>query len=165
METGQLTDGLLKTLVDAVETVREEFDRWDEPHVRGPGLYILVVDGTPTAYSRPMGNNRWPVERCPNVTGDVDRFAETAKAVGTTQDGAVVVETDGRIEEQMIRLHDLRETDVDAETAVEYRDWMGARHMSAVEASARPSVVATVTLSEENGRVSAFVDGEQHPVA
>ena len=36
---------------------------------------------------------------------------------------------------------------------------MGSRHMSALETSIRPSVVATVTLSEETGRVSVFRDG------
>jgi DNA integrity scanning protein DisA with diadenylate cyclase activity len=32
--------------------------------------------------------------------------------------------------------------------------------MSAIETSVRPEVVATVTLSEETGRVSVFRDGE-----
>jgi len=41
---------------------------------------------------------------------------------------------------------------------------MGARHMSALEASTRTNVVATITLSEENGRVSVFVDGEHRMV-
>jgi len=40
-----------------------------------------------------------------------------------------------------------------------YEDWMGSRHMSPLETSLRPAVVATVTLSEESGRVSVFQDG------
>jgi DNA integrity scanning protein DisA with diadenylate cyclase activity len=40
-----------------------------------------------------------------------------------------------------------------------YADWMGARHMSAVDTSTRDPVVAAVTLSEEDGRVTVFEDG------
>lgn len=156
----QLADEVLETIVDSLQRVSAAFDRWGEPYVRGPGLYFLVVDGTVTDYSDPMGDNRWPVERCPTVTDDVDQFVDTAKSVGTTCDGAVVVHTDGRIEPQMVRLHDLRaSTDDRVRAEVAYEDWMGTRHMSAVEASARPNVVATATLSEEDGRVSVFVDG------
>ncbi|WEL27507.1 Diadenylate cyclase (plasmid) [Haloferax volcanii] len=36
---------------------------------------------------------------------------------------------------------------------------MGARHMSALETSTREEVVATITLSEEDGRVTVFTDG------
>lgn len=167
MAPEQVADGLLEVLVDAVQRVSQGFDRWDDQYVRGPGLYVLVVDGTPDAYSDPMGHNRWPVEECQNVTDDPDQFVETARSVGTTNDGAIVVNTDGRIEQQMVRLYDLRSTDeTRAEAgAVEYADWMGTRHMSAAEASARSNVVATVTLSEEDGRVSMFVDGEHRPVA
>lgn len=167
MAPKQVTDGLLEVLVDAVQRVSQEFDRWNDQYVRGPGLYVLVVDGTPDAYSDPMGHNRWPVEECQTVTDDPEQFVETAKSVGTANDGAIVVNADGRIEEQMVRLYDLRATD-DARQqtgAVEYADWMGTRHMSAAEASVRPNVVATVTLSEEDGRVSMFVDGEHRPVA
>lgn len=168
MATGQLSDGLVETIVDAVERVSDEFDRWGEPYVRGPGLYVVVVDGTPEAYSEPMGENRWPIEECPTITDDVDRFVDTAKRVGVTRDGAVVVGTDGQIEEQMVRLHDLRAADGSEsgpDVTVEYADWMGTRHMSAVEASVRPNVVATITLSEEDGRVSVFVDGEHQSVS
>ncbi|MFC7020377.1 MULTISPECIES: diadenylate cyclase [Haloarcula] len=44
--------------------------------------------------------------------------------------------------------------------AIEYADWMGTKHMSAIEVSVREEVVATVTLSEENGRMSIFKDGD-----
>jgi len=156
----QIADEVLEAIVDALRRVSAEFDRWGEPYVRGPGLYFLIVDGTATDYSDPMGNNRWPVERCATVTDDLDRFVDTAKSVGTTCDGAVVVHSDGRIQPQMVRLHDLRgDTGEHDGPGVTYEDWMGTRHMSAVEASVRPNVVATATLSEEDGRVSVFVDG------
>ena len=41
-----------------------------------------------------------------------------------------------------------------------YADWMGTRHMSALETSTRDAVFAVVTLSEENGRVTVFRDGD-----
>jgi hypothetical protein len=44
--------------------------------------------------------------------------------------------------------------------AARYADWMGSRHMSAADTSARPDVVTTITLSAENGRVTRFRDGE-----
>ncbi|HET7325334.1 MAG TPA: hypothetical protein VFJ06_13485, partial [Halococcus sp.] len=43
---------------------------------------------------------------------------------------------------------------------IEYADWMGSRHMSALDTSARPEVVTTITLSAENGRVTVFRNGE-----
>jgi DNA integrity scanning protein DisA with diadenylate cyclase activity len=42
---------------------------------------------------------------------------------------------------------------------VEYADWMGTKHLSAAESSVRDAVLAAVTLSEENGRVTVFEDG------
>jgi len=161
----QLADEVVETIVDSLRRVSSEFDRWGESYVRGPGLYFLVVDGTVADYSDPMGENRWPVERCPTVTDDCERFVDTAKSVGTTCDGAVVVHADGRIDPQMVRLHDLRApADDHARPSVTYEDWMGTRHMSAAEASARSNVVATATLSEEDGSVSVFVDGVHRAV-
>lgn len=161
MPTGQRTDGLVETIADALSAVSDEFDHWDQPYVRGPGLYVLVVDGRPAAYSEPMGDARWPVERCDNVLEDPDEFVATAGTVGMSQDGAVVVQADGSIARQMVRLHDRAATDTPGhEEALEFRDWMGARHMSAMDASVRENVVAAVTLSEEDGDVSLFVDGD-----
>jgi hypothetical protein len=37
---------------------------------------------------------------------------------------------------------------------------MSAKHLSAYEASTREGVLAAVTLSEENGRVTVFRDGD-----
>jgi DNA integrity scanning protein DisA with diadenylate cyclase activity len=36
---------------------------------------------------------------------------------------------------------------------------MGTKHLSAVEISTRPEILAAVTLSEENGRVTVFENG------
>ena len=72
------------------------------------------------------------------------------------------VGVDGEIEEQMVRFRDLGTRSEEAELVddVSYEPWMGSRHMSAIETSVRPEVVATVTLSEETGRVSVFRDGD-----
>ena len=62
----------------------------------------------------------------------------------------------------MVRFRNLPEQEfaqTDAVEEIEYADWMGARHMSAVDTSLRRDVVATVTLSEEDGRVAVFKNG------
>lgn len=35
--------------------------------------------------------------------------------------------------------------------SIEYFDWMGTKHLSAVEISVRPDILAAVTRSEKNG--------------
>jgi len=44
--------------------------------------------------------------------------------------------------------------------SIDYADWMGTKHLSALEVSLREEVLASVTLSEENGRVTVFRDGK-----
>ena len=48
---------------------------------------------------------------------------------------------------------------VEGESRTEFTAPMGTRHMSALETSTRKEVVATITLSEEDGRVTVFTDG------
>lgn len=72
----------------------------------------------------------------------------------------MVIAVDGVIEEQMVRFRNLSPQERDElSTEVTYENWMGSRHMSALETSARSEVIATITLSEEDGRVSVFQDG------
>jgi diadenylate cyclase len=108
-----------------------------------------------------MGDNRWPRDGCASVF-DEDAFIDAAGTVSVEQDGGIVVAVDGEVEEQMVRFRDLgtRSGESDLVDDVSYEPWMGSRHMSAIETSVRPEVVATVTLSEETGRVSVFRDGE-----
>lgn len=144
------------------EYVSTDFDGWEEPHVKGPGLYFAVVaDRDYGDYADPMGANEWPTERCHSVC-DEDAFVDAAQTVGLGRDGGVVVAVDGEIESQMVRFRDLGTRSEESELVddVEYEPWMGSRHMSALETSVRPEVVATVTLSEETGRVTVFEDGE-----
>ncbi|WP_241154948.1 diadenylate cyclase [Halorubrum sp. CSM-61] len=74
-----------------------------------------------------------------------------------------MVTADGTIHEQMVRLKDLPEEKrcfADGSRKITYGDWMGARHMSALETSLREEVVTTITLSGETGRVTRFHNGE-----
>ena len=170
MEGGRLLDiayeehGNVNELIDAIIFCLEEisltFQHWDEPYVEGPGLYVAVVSGRSVAsYAVPMGDNRWPVTECRSVLGNLDEFCETARKVAITRDGGVVVSVDGIVQEQMVRFDD-RSADVrETDGLVEYADWMGSRHMSAADTSAREEVIMTVTLSAENGRVTRFTDG------
>ena len=75
----------------AIESISLTFDRWDEKHVRGPGLYFVVVTGVHSgAYADRLGENTWPTETCRVVTEDLDGFVETARTVGFTRDGAII---------------------------------------------------------------------------
>jgi diadenylate cyclase len=149
---------LVRRLLDFAEDLSVSFESWEEPYSKGPGLYVAVVaDHAYDSYTDPMGTNTWPVDACKQVA-DEDAFYEALRTVAFENDGALVVSVDGVIQEQMVRFHDYRD-DVAEDDNLAYEDWMGSRHMSALETSLRPAVVATVTLSEENGRVSVFQDG------
>lgn len=151
-------------VVEIVEWIRytfEElslsFDNWDDEFSRGPGMYVAIVSGRTVAeFADPMGTNRWPVDECPVIDPGVDGFYEAAETVAWTRDGAVVVSVDGVIMSQMVRFRDpVPGSEVES---TDYDPWMGSRHMSALDTSGRPSVVATLTLSEEDGRVTVFRD-------
>lgn len=151
----------VRRLVDIIEfcteTIGLEFDRWNEPHVHGPGLYFAVVSGNSVrGYADVMGESQWPIEDAGDVFEDVFAFYDAAKRVSQSRDGAVVVSVDGTILPQMVRFRNASERRPNSE----YADWMGTRHMSALDTSAREEVVTTVTLSAENGRVTTFQNGE-----
>jgi diadenylate cyclase len=156
----------IEEMVDIVryclEAISLEFDRWGEPHVSGPGFYLVVVSGTSVEeYADPMGANRWPVERCASVFGDIETFHTAAATTAERMDGAVVASIDGVLQERMVRLKDPSRQVLEERNdgPVAYGDWMGARHMSALDTSLRDDVVTAVTLSEEDGRVTVFTDG------
>jgi hypothetical protein len=152
-------EGNVRRLLDFAESISVDFDSWEEPYSKGPGLYIAVVaDHSYDAYADPMGTNTWPVEDCPQLDADDDALYEALEEVAFANDGALVVSVDGVFQEQMVRFRDYRD-DVANDDDLAYQDWMGSRHMSALETSLRPAVVSTVTLSEESGRVSVFEDG------
>ena len=56
------------------------------------------------SYGDSLGENRWPTETCRVVSKDLDRFVEAARTVGFTRDGAVIISTDGTLQEQMVRI-------------------------------------------------------------
>ncbi len=142
------------------ESLSMEFDQWGEQYVSGPSLYLLIVaEINFDAYTDPMGDNRWPVERCRVVTESPDGFMQVARDVAFSRDGAVVVTGDGTIQEQMVRVRSPSREYIREFEDLEYAEWMGAKHMSALETSIREEVLWVITLSEEDGRVTTFLDG------
>jgi hypothetical protein len=142
------------------ESLSMEFDQWGEPYVSGPSLYLLIVaDVNFDAYTDPMGDNRWPVERCQVATESPHGFTQVARDVAFSRDGAIVVTGDGTIQEQMVRVRSPSREYIKEFDHVEYAEWMGAKHMSALETSIREEVLWVITLSEEDGRVTTFLDG------
>ncbi|SFR31065.1 MULTISPECIES: diadenylate cyclase [Halorubrum] len=136
------------------------FDQWDEQYVSGPSLYVLIVaEVNFDEYTDPLGDNRWPVDRCQVVTESPDVFTKVARDVAFSRDGAVVVTGDGTIQRQMVRVRSPFEEEVPGVAALEFPDWMGTKHMSALETSLRDDVLWAITLSEEDGRVTTFLDG------
>lgn len=150
---------ILDRVTYCVEAVSLGFDRWDDAHAKGPGLYIVVERGPTAESTEPMGANHWPVADCSTVFDEIETVFEATREVAYACDGAVVVHPNGRVEEQMVRLKQLGAVDDAMPDTLPYEDWMGARHMSALETSTRESVYAVVTLSEEDGRMSIFRDG------
>ena len=151
---------LIELVTYSVESISLGFDRWEEPYVRGPSLYFVLVSGTHAReYADPLGENTWPVDTCRVVTEDLDAFVDAAESVAFERDGAVIVSADGTVQEQMVRIKSPSPGTID-EDGVQYADWMGTKHLSAVESSVREEVLAAVTLSEETGRVTVFEDGD-----
>jgi hypothetical protein len=160
LERYATSQALMDQIRYTAESLSMEFSRWDEPHVSGPSLYFLVVADLDFGdYTDPLGANRWPVERCRVVTEDAESFTRVARDVAFNCDGAVVVTGDGTVQEQMVRVRSPASTDADDADDLEYPDWMGTKHLSALETSARNGVLWGVTLSEEDGRVTTFIDG------
>ena len=161
-ETHDGVQELIDCLLHSLESISLNFDRWGEQYVKGPGMYIAVVTGpSVAAFADPMGDNTWPTDRCRDVCMNLDTFYETAQQVAMNCDGAVVVSVDGVVQQQMVRFTDLMPGELENVDPAdsEYEDWMGSRHMSALDTSRRPNVVSTLTLSEETGRVTIFESG------
>lgn len=151
---------LMDLLRYTAETLSIEFDRWGEQYITGPGLYFLIVaDINYGDYTDPLGANKWPVDRCRVVAERPEAFIEAARDVAFTRDGAVVIAADGTIQEQMVRVRTLSADEGTGSGDIVAADWMGTKHLSALEASTREEVLWAVTLSEESGRVTTFLDG------
>lgn len=155
------TDGvaLVNRIKSCIKKISLEFTQWEDPHAQGPGLYFVVRKKSGGRFTEPMGTNRWPVEECGSVFAEFDALVETARNVAFARDGAVIVYTDGVIEEQMVRVKQLSDAELDRTGNLAYAGWMDARHISALETSTRDEVFATITLSEKDGRLTVFTDG------
>ena len=149
---------VLERIWDCVEDISRGFERWDDPYARGPGLYFVVERDSVAGFTDPMGTNRWPVEDCASVFAEPSALLETARGVAFSCDGAVVVRDDGTIREEMVRVDQLSTAERARIDDLPYAEWMGTRHMSALETATREEVIAAITLSEEDGRVTFFTD-------
>ncbi|PSQ15983.1 hypothetical protein BRC99_01210 [Halobacteriales archaeon QS_7_69_60] len=142
------------------ESLSLSFDQWNEQYVSGPSLYVLIVaEVNFGAYTDPLGENEWPVDRCRVATESPEAFTKVTRDVAFSQDGAVVVTGDGTIQKQMVRVRSPSAEEVAEIDDLNYADWMGTKHMSALETSLRDDVLWAITLSEEDGRVTTFLDG------
>ncbi|MFA9518590.1 diadenylate cyclase [Halopenitus sp. H-Gu1] len=151
---------LMDLLRYTCETLSLEFTRWDEQYVSGPSLYFLIVaDVDFVEYTDPLGANTWPVDRCSVVSESAEPFIDVARDVAFSCDGAVVIAADGTIQEQMVRVRSPSPDEMNNTAELAYADWMGTKHLSAMEITTREEVLWAVTLSEENGRVSSFLNG------
>lgn len=152
--TVEETIGLLRYIA---EDVSLGFDRWDKQYARGPSLYFVVISGARFgSFVDPLGTNRWPVETARVLPADLTPAARVAADVSFNCDGAVVVAADGTFQEQMVRVRSVSDREM---LDAEYPDWMSAKQLSALEASTREEVLAAVTLSEDDGRVTVFEGG------
>lgn len=152
--------GIIRRLVDVSESLSAEFGKWGEQYVSGPSLYfVLVADANYDSYTDPLGENKWPINTSRLATGQLDAFVSATREVAFSCDGAIVVTVDGTVQEQMVRVKSSASPTEERREEIEYADWMGTKHLSASEVSTRDEVLAAVTLSEENGRVTLFQDG------
>ncbi len=153
-------DALVNQLVYVAENLSIAFDQWHEQYVSGPSLYFVVVaDADYGQYADALGTNTWPTETCRVVTDCFESFVTATREVALSCDGAIVVTVDGTVQTQMVRIRSPSSTNPERLEGVDYAGWMGTKHLSAVEVSTRQEVLAAVTLSEENGRVTVFKDG------
>ncbi|MEF8818225.1 MAG: hypothetical protein V5A31_02460 [Haloferacaceae archaeon] len=160
LERYATSQALMDQIRYTAEMLSMEFDRWGEQHVTGPSLYVLVVaDVNFTDYTDPLGSNRWPVERCKVVSDSPEAFTRVAEDVAFSCDGAVVVTGDGTVQEQMVRVRSPSVAEMEEFGGLKYPDWMGTKHLSALETSTREEVLWAITLSEETGRVTTFLNG------
>lgn len=142
------------------ESLSLEFDGWGDQHVSGPSLYVLIVaEMSFDTYTDPLGENVWPTNRCQVVGESPESFTKVARDVAFSRDGAVVMTGDGTIQEQMVRVRSPSRDEVSSIDELQYATWMGTKHMSALENSLREDVLWAITLSEEDGRVTTFLNG------
>jgi diadenylate cyclase len=160
LEKYATSQNLMDHIRYTAESLSLEFDQWGEQYVSGPSLYILIVAEVNFAeYTDPLGDNEWPVDRCRVATESREVFTKVARDVAFSRDGAVIVTGDGTIQKQMVRVRNPYREEVQGLKELEFPDWMGTKHMSALETSLRDDVLWGITLSEEDGRVTTFLDG------
>ena len=164
------SQGLMDQIRYAAESLSLDFDRWEEPHVAGPSLYVLIVaEMSFDGFTDPLGANKWPIKRCQLVTDSLDKFTEVARDVALTRDGAIIVTADGTIQEQMMRVRNPSPGEMSGGDDIAPADWMGTKHLSALETSLREEVIwairgVTARYRAQPSRDSAVARGPTaHP--
>lgn len=140
-------------------------DSYEKEGSRGPGLYVVFTSEPLDPYhiAEDMKPNIWnELSEERTLSDNTEIFYEELGQVANSQDGAVLIEKDcekWKLYEENVRIHtppEIREkTDY---TGVIDR---GTKHRSAVEASNLDEIITTLTLSEEDGSVMRFLDGQR----
>ena len=160
LEKYATSQDLMHQILYIVESLSVEFEEWDEQYVSGPSLYFLIVAEIDfEKYTDPLGENVWPTDRCKLVLDSPEAFHRVAEDVAFSRDGGIIVTGDGTIQQQMVRVRSPNHDEIPAVSDLTFPEWMGTKHMSALETSLRENVLWAITLSEENGRVTTYLDG------
>jgi len=107
---------------------------------------------------RPARREQGPINRCQLVTDSLDKFTAVARDVAFTRDGAVIVTADGTIQEQMVRVRNPSSTDAGRRRRRSGR-LDGDETPERAGNPLREEVIWAITLSEEDGRVTTFLNG------
>lgn len=146
----------IDTMEEYMKQLSYEFDDYGEEHVKGPGLYVAFVsDYSLGDLGTPRDPNTWESLDEDRYVDD-DELYDELKDVANEDDLAIVVWMNGKLHEYNVRFDTPDDKD-----DLNYESGMGSRHMSALEISSREEVVISMTLSEEEGTVTKFRDGEK----
>lgn len=162
----ELVDDWIDTVIDYAKDLSAAFEAYGEDNTKGPGLYVAFVSSDAVAEfaDQPIAN-AWYERDEPRYVHDAIRDEEAAEEfygeleqVANEMDQAVVVWMNGRLHGYNVRFlppnEELREQ-------VDYEADRGTRHQSAAETAIRDDIVMTLTLSEEDGAVTTFREGEK----
>lgn len=128
----------------------------DDVARKGPGLYVAFVSAATIADIADQPNPNVWYDSDPRYVDD-DCLYKELRTVAQTQDQAVVIWMNGRVHEYNVRF---LPPAPERRSNVTYPDERGTRHQSAAETSIRDEIVMTLTVSEEDGTVMTFWDGE-----
>lgn len=168
-------NGWIETVVTYFKWLSYEFDNYGAetgqgPKVKGPGAYAVF----PATYDisqfadSPESNPFRDLDEDQYLPADVGDYIpledrseiyENIKEIADSGDQAMVFWPNGKIDDSNFRFLDPRDEEI-MEKVSDQSDH-STRHQSAAETSARPQVIETVALSEEDGTVTRYRDGSK----